>query len=293
MRLKGSIVALITPMHANGDIDLAGLTRLLEFHIESGTHAIVSVGTTGESATLSVAEHLAVIEHTIQVVAGRIPVVAGTGANSTREAIELTRKAKQLGADACLSVVPYYNKPNQKGLIAHFKSIADAVDIPLVLYNVPGRTVADLQNQSVVELMQHPNIIAVKDATGNVERGTELIKLTKGHIDVISGDDGTALDLMRAGAVGDISVTANVAPRMMSQMCDLALAGKFSEAQQIDDQLRPLHEILFVEANPIPVKYAVSKMGYTHNALRLPLVPLDDSHHQLVDQAVDLVCSRD
>mgnify|MGYP005994399873 CR=1 FL=1 len=292
MKVRGSIVALITPMHADGSVDFESLTRLIEFHIESGTHGIVSVGTTGESATLSVAEHLAVIEHSVKVVDGRIPLIAGTGANATSEAIELSRRARSVGADACLSVVPYYNKPNQAGLIAHYKSIADSVDLPLILYNVPGRTVADLHNQSVVELMHHENIIAIKDATGDLRRGKELIDLTKGHLDVLSGDDGTALELIKMGAVGDISVTANVAPSHMSRLCDYALAGKFLEAEELDRQLRTLHQLLFIEANPIPVKYAVSKLGYTHNALRLPLVPLAEQYRADLDKALEIVVKK-
>ncbi len=282
--LKGSIVALVTPMQSDGSVDFKSLDRLLEFHIQQGTHGIVAVGTTGESATLTVDEHLRVIERTVSTVAGRIPVIAGTGANSTAEAILLSRRAESVGADAALSVVPYYNKPNQTGLIAHFTAIADATDLPLVLYNVPGRTVADLSNESVLKLFEHPNISALKDATGDVSRGKDLIDACAGRASVLSGDDGTALDLMKVGAVGDISVTANVAPKLMSQMCEAALANDYELAESIDARLRALHKILFVDANPMPVKYLVSKMGYTSNLLRLPLTAVSGSLAERLDE---------
>ncbi len=285
MLLRGSIVALITPMQSDGSVDYTALTRLVEWHIEQGTHGVVAVGTTGESATLTVAEHLTVIKHVVDTVQGRIPVIAGTGANATAEAIELSRRARSVGADAGLSVVPYYNKPNQSGLIAHYSAIADAVDLPLILYNVPGRTVADLHNESVLKLMEHPNIIAIKDATGDLRRGRELLAASAGRLTVLSGDDGTALELMRAGALGDVSVTANVAPKLMSELCTAALAGNFAQAEAIDAKLRPLHALLFIDSNPIPVKYLVSKLGYTCNVLRLPLMPLDKSMTTSLDEA--------
>ncbi|MEO0368771.1 MAG: 4-hydroxy-tetrahydrodipicolinate synthase [Pseudomonadota bacterium] len=283
VKLEGSIVALVTPMTESGAIDYDNLGRLLEFHIDAGTHGIVAVGTTGESATLAVDEHLKVVKYCIEQIKGRIPLIAGTGANSTSEAIHLTQQAAGLGADACLLVVPYYNKPNQRGLITHFEQIALAVDIPQILYNVPGRTVADLSNQSVEVLADIDNIIAIKDATGDIERGRALIEACGHKVAVLSGDDATALDLMRVGGRGDISVTANVAPHLMSQMCTAALSGDFDKAAELDTQLQVLHEGLFIEANPMPVKYAVSKMGYTHNTLRLPLVALDNEEQATVD----------
>ncbi len=283
---QGSLVALITPMQADGQVDYDNLSRLLEFHISSGTHGIVSVGTTGESATLAVGEHLKVIEHTVKTVARRIPVIAGTGANSTQEAVYLTQQAKQLGADAALLVVPYYNKPTQEGLYQHFKTLADAVAIPQILYNVPGRTVADMSNETIARLAVIDNIVACKDATGDLARGRELLDMCGNQINILSGDDPTALDYMRLGAKGDISVTANVAPVLMSRMCEAALLGDFEQAIEIDHRLRGLHEHLFVESNPIPVKYAVAKMGYTHNTLRLPLTSVSGEYHAVIDAAM-------
>lgn len=287
IELQGSMVALVTPMQADGEVDFESLTRLLEFHIASGTHAIVSVGTTGESATLAVDEHLKVIQHSVDVVNQRIPVVAGTGANSTSEAVYLTKQASEAGADAALVVVPYYNKPNQEGLYQHFKAIAEAVSIPQVLYNVPGRTVADLSNETIARLARIDNIVACKDATGDLQRGKELLDLCGDKLSILSGDDPTALDYMRLGARGDISVTANVAPVLMSQMCNAALAGDFDAAQAIDLKLSGLHNHLFVESNPIPVKYAVSKMGYTANVLRLPLVAVNEQYQSEIEQAME------
>lgn len=286
MKFEGSLVALITPMDDEGGVDYPALSRLIEYHISSGTHGIVSVGTTGESATLNVDEHLAVVEHTIKQVAGRIPVIAGTGANSTEEAILLTTEAANVGADAALLVVPYYNKPTQEGLYLHFRAIAEAVAIPQILYNVPGRTVADMSNETIARLAKIDNIVACKDATGDLVRGKELLDLCGEHISILSGDDPTALDYMRLGARGDISVTANVAPALMSQMCDAALSGDFSLATKIDEKLRLLHRDLFLESNPIPVKYAVSKLGYTSNVLRLPLTPLSTELESVVDTAM-------
>ena len=287
IELQGSMVALVTPMQADGEVDFESLTRLLEFHIASGTHAIVSVGTTGESATLAVDEHLKVIQHSVDVVNQRIPVVAGTGANSTSEAVYLTKQASEAGADAALVVVPYYNKPNQEGLYQHFKAIAEAVSIPQVLYNVPGRTVADLSNKTIARLARIDNIVACKDATGDLQRGKELLDLCGDKLSILSGDDPTALDYMRLGARGDISVTANVAPMLMSEMCNAALAGDFDAAKAIDLKLSGLHKHLFVESNPIPVKYAVSKMGYTANVLRLPLVAVSEQYQSEIEQGME------
>ena len=286
MKFEGSIVALITPMNEQGDVDYQALTRLVEFHVENGTHGIVSVGTTGESATLNVDEHMAVIEHTIKIANGRLPVIAGTGANSTQEAISWTAEAEKLGADGALLVVPYYNKPTQEGLYQHFRAIADAVPIPQVLYNVPGRTVADMSNETVARLASVENIVACKDATGDVARGKQLIDSCGDKINILSGDDPTALDLMKVGAKGDISVTANVAPGLMSQMCSAALSGDFPKAEGLDQKLQLLHRDLFLESNPIPVKYAVSKLGFTANTLRLPLTPLSNHLESVVDSAI-------
>lgn len=286
MNIQGSLVALITPMNQHGDVDFTNLSALIEHHIENGTHGIVSVGTTGESATLTVDEHLAVINHTIQKVAGRIPVIAGTGGNSTAEAIHLTRQAYELKADAALLVVPYYNKPTQEGMYQHFKAIAEAVPIAQVLYNVPGRTVADMSNQTVDRLADIDNIVAIKDATGDMARGRELIELCSNRLAVLSGDDPTALELMKLGAVGDISVTANVAAKQMSQLCEAALKKDFKTADKLDQMLRALHNNLFVEANPIPVKYAVSKLGFSSNTLRLPLTSLSTEFEALIDEAL-------
>lgn len=286
MKLEGSLVALITPMDSEGSVDFSALTRLIEFHIEQGTHGIVAVGTTGESATLSVDEHLAVVEHTVNIVRDRIPVIAGTGANSTQEAVLLTSEAAELGADAALLVVPYYNKPTQEGLYQHFRAIAEAVAVPQILYNVPGRTVADMRSDTVHRLSEIDNIIGIKDATGDMQRGKELIDLCGDRLSILSGDDPTALEFMKLGARGDISVTANVAPALMAQMCNSALRGDFTEAEKLDQRLSALHRDLFVESNPIPVKYAVSKMGYTANVLRLPLTSLSSELESKVDAAM-------
>ena len=289
MLIEGSIVALITPMNAEKSIDFEALDRLIEHHLQNGTDGIVAVGTTGESATLSVDEHLAVIERTVSTVAGRIPVIAGTGANSTREAIHLTREAAKLKADAVLLVVPYYNKPTQEGLYQHYKAIADAVPIRQYLYNVPGRTVADISNQTIDRLSAIDNIVGCKDATGDLTRGRELLELCGDKITILSGDDATALALMKLGARGDISVTANVAPQQMHDMCAAALCGDYATAEIIDRKLRALHRDLFLESNPIPVKYAVSKLGFTDNVLRLPLTPLSESYRATVDAAMQQV----
>lgn len=286
MKLDGSIVALITPMDDNGAIDYKVLEALINHHIDAGTHGIVPVGTTGESSTLSPQEHLAVIAATVKTVAGRIPVIAGTGANSTDEAVYLTKQAASLGADAALLVVPYYNKPTQEGLYQHYKTIAEAVDIPQVLYNVPGRTVADMSNETIARLAEIDNIIGCKDATGDLERGKQLVDMVGDKLSILSGDDATALDYMKLGARGDISVTANVAPKLMAQMCAAALVGDFALADTLDAKLEGLHNNLFLESNPIPVKYASHKLGFGANVLRLPLTSVSESHHAAIDDAM-------
>ena len=282
----GSIVALITPMTATGEVDWPALAELVEWHIAEGTGAIVAVGTTGESATLTVEEHCAVIERTVKQARGRVPVIAGTGANCTREAIEWTQAAKDVGADACLLVTPYYNKPTQEGLYQHFKAVAAAVAIPQILYNVPGRTACDLQNETVERLVPVPNIIGIKDATGDVARGIDLMRRCGGDFAVFSGDDATALDLMLAGARGDISVTANIAPGAMSAMCKAALAGERERAQSLNAPLLALHDKLFIEANPIPVKWALHEMGRIEAGIRLPLTPLSESARPILREAM-------
>lgn len=287
MKIEGSIVAVVTPMHADGSVDFDGLRKLVDWHVDQGTHAIVSVGTTGESPTLAVDEHMKVIDVTVQQAAGRVPVIAGTGANSTMEAIEWTRKARDLNADASLQVVPYYNKPSQEGLYQHFSSIAEAVDIPILLYNVPGRTVADMSNQTVLRLAAIENIVGLKDATGDVQRGAELIASAPEGFAVYSGDDPTALELMMAGARGDISVTANVAPKLMSQMCALAMAGSYDQAKQIDDRLRVLHAGLFVEPSPSATKWALEQMGLIEGGIRLPMIPLTESSQPAIRQMLN------
>ena len=284
--ITGSIVAIVTPMHADGSLDLSGLRRLLDFHVEEGTDAIVIVGTTGESPTVSVEEHCELIRVAIDQVAGRLPVIAGTGGNSTAEAIELTRFARQAGASAALSVVPYYNKPTQEGLYQHFRSIAEAVDIPIILYNVPGRTVADLSNETALRLAAIPNIVGIKDATGNMDRGIELIVRAPEGFAVYSGDDASACALILMGAQGDISVVANVAPRLMHEMCAAALAGQALRARAFNAQLLGLHRHLFCEANPIPVKWACEQLGLIESGLRLPLTPLSSAFHARVRAAM-------
>ncbi|NRA22398.1 MAG: 4-hydroxy-tetrahydrodipicolinate synthase [Oceanospirillaceae bacterium] len=278
--ITGSIVALVTPMTINGEIDWSALDKLVEFHIENGTKSIVAVGTSGESATLSPSEHCEVIKRVVTVVAGRIPVIAGTGANNTKEAIELSKAAKAMGVDACLSVVPYYNKPTQEGMYLHFKAIAEAVDIPQILYNVPGRTVADMQEETCLRLARDcKNIVGIKDATGDVERNKSLVANAPEGFAVYSGDDITAVELMLAGGHGNISVTANVAPLLMSQLCELAIAGEALKARALNDQLMSLHQQLFMESNPIPIKWAVAQLGLMEQGIRLPLTPLTKGHH--------------
>jgi 4-hydroxy-tetrahydrodipicolinate synthase len=282
----GSIVALVTPMRADGSLDVPALRRLIDFQLENGTNAIVAVGTTGESATLDHTEHLEVIRISLDQVSGRVPVIAGTGANSTTEAVELTRQAKQLGADACLLVTPYYNKPTQEGLYRHYKAVADAVEIPQILYNVPGRTACDMLPETVERLADHPNIVGLKDATGNLERARDLIQRCGKKMDIFSGDDATALELILLGGDGNISVTANVAPRAMSDLCGAARNGDEQGARKINDRLMELHKKLFVESNPIPVKWALEEMDLIDSGIRLPLTPLSPAFHEAVRGAM-------
>ena len=284
--ITGSLVAIVTPMHEDGSVDLDSLAGLIEHHIEAGTDGIISVGTTGESATLNHDEHRMVIEKTIQCVNGRIPVIAGTGSNSTAEALELTKAAHELGADACLLVVPYYNKPPQEGLYQHFKLIAESVPIPQILYNVPGRTSVDLHNSTAIRLSYIDNIIGIKDATADIERGRKLIEQSPDDFVSYSGQDTAAMDLMLAGAKGTISVTANVAPKLMHEMCTAAVAGNTDLAVELNNKLMPLHEAMFIESNPIPAKWGVSQQGFIQNSLRLPLVPLSDEAQDHVRAAM-------
>ena len=284
--ITGSIVAMVTPMHADGSVDWERLDQLVEFHIKEGTDAIVAVGTTGESATLSTAEHCDVIERVIKVAGGRRPIIAGTGANSTSEAIELTQEVKNLGADACLLVTPYYNKPPQRGIIKHHEAIAAAVDVPQILYNVPGRTACDMLPETIAALADIEQIVAVKEATGDLERARKVIELVGDRMAVYSGDDPTASDLILLGGKGNISVTANVAPKMMHELCMLALDGKADEARALNEKLMNLHKSLFCEANPIPVKWAMQRMGLMEGGIRLPLVELDERYHAKVELAL-------
>ena len=284
--VQGSLVAIVTPMQDDGVLDLDAFRRLIDWHIKEGTDGIVVVGTTGESPTVDFDEHRLLIKTAVDHAARRVRVVAGTGANSTSEAIELAAYAKQAGADLSLTVVPYYNKPTQEGLYRHFTAIAEAVDIPHILYNVPGRTVADLQNDTVLRLAQVPNIVGIKDATANIERGSDLIRRKPKDFAVYSGDDATALALTLLGGNGVISVTANVAPRLMHQMCVAALAGDVATARELNNRLLPLHRHLFVEANPIPVKWAVAQMGLIKGGIRLPLTPLSAAYHDQVREAM-------
>lgn len=283
---RGSIVALVTPMHADGEIDDASLQRLVDFHVAQGTAAIVSVGTTGESATLDEEEHCAVIRRTVEFAAGRIPVIAGTGANSTREAITLTRCAREAGADAALLVTPYYNKPTQQGLYLHHKAVAEAVDIPQILYNVPGRTACDMLPETVARLAEIDNIIGVKEATGDLARVERLRADCGPDFALYSGDDATAREFMLHGGDGVISVTANVAPRLMQALCEAALAGDRERAEAIDARLAALHRDLFVQSNPIPVKWAVAEMGFCQAGIRLPLTWLTEDCEPRVRQAM-------
>ena len=284
--LQGSLVAIVTPMHEDGELDLSALRSLIDFHVNQGTDGIVIVGTTGESPTVDFEEHCQLISTTVEHVAGRIPVIAGTGGNSTSEALELTRHAKRLGADACLLVAPYYNKPTQEGLYQHFRTVAEAVDIPQILYNVPGRTGCDISNDTALRLAQLPAIVGIKDATGQIERGTDLLLRAPANFSIFSGDDASALALMLLGGKGVISVTANVAPRLMHDMCTAALAGNITEARRLNAQLFPLHQKLFVEANPIPVKWVLREMGLIGPGIRLPLTTLSPQFHDTLRSAM-------
>lgn len=277
--IKGSIVAIVTPMHADGSLDYPSLTRLIDWHIAEGTDGIVIVGTTGESSTVSVEEHCALIKAAVEHGRGRIPIIAGTGGNSTAEAIKLTEYAKEVGADAVLLVVPYYNRPTQEGMYQHFKAIAEAVDLPIILYNVPGRTVADMSNETILRLAAIPNIVGVKDATGNLGRGIDLLRQAPAGFAIYSGDDPTAMALMFCGGHGNISVTANVAPKAMHQLCVAAMDGDIATAVTINNKVFPLHQKLFVEPNPVPVKWALAEMGLMQGGIRLPLVPLASDFH--------------
>jgi 4-hydroxy-tetrahydrodipicolinate synthase len=284
--IKGSIVAIVTPMFEDGSLDKDGLRKLIDWHVEEGTDGIVIVGTTGESATVTPEEHVELIKLTVDHVAGRIPVIAGSGGNSTAEAIALTRAAKEVGADASLQVVPYYNRPTQEGMYRHFKAIAEAVDLPVILYNVPGRTVADMSNETIARLSTIDNIVGVKDATGNIGRGIELLKMVDKSFAVYSGDDPTAMTLMFCGGAGNISVTANVAPRAMHDLCVAAMAGDVKRAVEINNGVLELHSKLFVEPNPVPVKWALAEMGKMPSGLRLPLAPLSAPFHDTVRAAL-------
>jgi 4-hydroxy-tetrahydrodipicolinate synthase len=284
--ITGSIVALITPMHEDGSVDYDTLRALMDWHIAEGTDCIGVVGTTGESPTVSVDEHFEIIRVAVEHCAGRVPVMAGTGGNSTREAIELSRYAQQVGADCALSVVPYYNKPSQEGIYQHFKAIAEAVDIPTVLYNVPGRTVADMLPETTLRLAQLPGVVAVKEATGNIERAAWLIKHAPAGFSIYSGDDSTAVALMLLGGHGNVSVTANVAPRLMHELCVAAMAGQVREATAIHMRLLGLHKNLFCEPSPAPTKWALAQLGRCHNVLRLPLLPLTSAGEATVSEAL-------
>jgi 4-hydroxy-tetrahydrodipicolinate synthase len=282
----GSMVALVTPMHADESLDSEGLERLIEFHIEQGSDAIVVVGTTGESPTLDEKEHCKVIRQAVDFTKGRVPVIAGTGSNATHEAIDLTRCAMEGGADACLLVAPYYNKPTQEGMFLHHKKVAEAVPIPQILYNVPGRTACDMLPETVARLAEIPNIVGIKEATGNLTRGREILERCGDRIDLYSGDDATAMELMLLGAKGVISVTANAAPRAMHELCEAAVAGDRATASAINERLAGLHETLFVEANPIPVKWVMHEMGLIPSGIRLPLTVLSERYHDTLRQAM-------
>ena len=283
---QGSIVALVTPMQEGGEIDEASLQRLIDFHVENGSDALVSVGTTGESATLNEQEHCHLLRRTVEMAAGRIAVIAGTGANSTREAIDLTRCAHEAGADACLLVTPYYNKPTQEGLYRHHKAVAEAVPIAQILYNVPGRTAVDLLPATVERLAAIDNIIGIKEATGDMDRARAILDRCGGRLDLYSGDDATAMELILLGGQGNVSVTANVAPAAMHELCTAALAGDRERASAINARLDVLHRTLFVESNPIPVKWALNEMGLIPAGIRLPLTALANEYHDTVRQAL-------
>jgi 4-hydroxy-tetrahydrodipicolinate synthase len=284
--ITGSIVAIVTPMHEDGSLDLPRYRALIDWHVASGTAAIVAVGTTGESPTVDVEEHATLIRVAVEHAAGRVPVIAGTGGNATREAIELTRHAAEVGAQASLQVVPYYNKPGQEGLYRHFRAVAESADLPVILYNVPGRTVADLSNDTIVRLAEVPGIVGLKDATGDMPRVSDLLSRVPASFALYSGNDDSALALMALGGHGVISVTANVAPREMAQLCAAALGGDLKSARAINNRLLPLHFKLFVEANPIPLKWAMQRMGRIEGGIRLPMTPLEPRNHAVVEAAL-------
>ena len=287
--IRGSIVALVTPMLDDGSVDYSALRKLIDWHIAEGTDCIGVVGTTGESPTVSVQEHCEIIRVSVEQAAGRVPIMAGCGANSTKEAIELAHFAKKVGADCQLQVVPYYNKPTQEGQFQHFKAIAEAIDLPVILYNVPGRSVADMQHETVLRLAEVPGIVGIKEATGNIERAQWLIKEAPKDFAIYSGDDPTAVALMLCGGHGNVSVTANIAPRLMHEMCVTAMAGDVKRAMEIQFKLLPLHKTLFIESNPIPVKWAVARMGLSKGALRLPLTPLSEASQKSLEGVMHLV----
>jgi 4-hydroxy-tetrahydrodipicolinate synthase len=284
--LHGSIPAIVTPMHEDGSLDLPAFRKLVDWHVQEGTDGLVVVGTSGESATLDVEEHILMIKTAVEHAAGRLPIIAGAGGNSTAEAIELTKHAKEVGAQASLQVVPYYNKPTQEGMYRHFAKIAEDVDLPVILYNVPGRTVADMSNETILRLAEVPGIVAVKEATGNIDRAAHLIKHAPAGFKIFSGDDPTAIALMLLGGHGNISVTANVAPRQMSELCRAAIAGDVKTAREIHLKLLSLHKNLFIESNPIPVKWALQELGRIEGGIRLPLTPLDARYHDVVRTAL-------
>lgn len=285
-KIQGSLVAIVTPMHPDGSLDVPSLKKLIDWHIAEGTDGIVIVGTTGESPTVSVEEHCELIRIAVDHTAKRIPIIAGSGGNSTAEAIALTRFAKEAGADASLQVVPYYNRPTQEGMYQHFKTIAEAVDIPIILYNVPGRSVADMSNETMLRLSKVPGIIGVKEASGNIARDIELLRMVPDSFAVYSGDDATAIALMALGGKGNISVTANVAPKAMHEMCKAAMSGDLVTAKTINNKLLSLHAKLFIEPNPVPVKWALTEMGMIPPGIRLPLVSLSTQYHDIVRSAL-------
>ncbi|SOE59886.1 dihydrodipicolinate synthase [Burkholderia sp. D7] len=286
IQIRGSIPAIVTPMHEDGSLDLSAFRKLIDWHAQEGSNGLVVVGTSGESATLSVDEHILMVKTAVEHTAKRFPIIAGAGGNSTSEAVELAKAAKEVGADATLQVVPYYNKPTQEGMYQHFRRIAESVDLPVILYNVPGRTVADMNHDTVLRLAEVPGIVGVKEATGNIDRAANLIKYAPAHFAIYSGDDPTAIALMLLGGHGNISVTANVAPRAMSELCRAALAGDASTARKIHLSLLSLHKQMFCESNPIPAKWALAALGRMENGIRLPLTPLDARYHDVVRDAL-------
>ena len=285
--LQGSIVALVTPMHADGSIDWGAHERLVRWHVESGTAGLVPMGTTGESATLNTQEHLEVISRTIELANGRISVVAGTGSNSTEETLHQTKEAESLGADACLLVTPYYNRPTQEGLYAHFKKVAETTSVPLVLYNVPGRTGCDLLPETIGRLSSIEGIVGIKEASGKIERVSEIRSVSASDFFILSGEDALTLEMMNNGAVGTISVTANVLPKAMAEFCDSFLSGNIKRASAIDEVLQSVHEILFIESNPTPAKWALHQMGRIQEGIRMPLLPLSSRHRSELKKRID------